>query len=572
MIPLLALGLTAFQLLPTAEYVRYSVRSEGLTFESAAGTSLNPLTSLTLLIPTFFGTVMNESCYLGQNTCIPSLYVGIFPLLLVFFAIYKRSDRYAAFFSFLAVFAFLFALGKYTVFPFYLFHKLPFFGTFRVPHVILFVYAFAMAVLAGFGFSHFTEKGFSRPPNLERLLAVVVIALALASVVVLTQENYFVEYGQGVMEARYAYYSGLPDYIPAYDIAHYQGMVGEVFSVVSHGLYTLLFLASGAYALLYARGKGLISLHRLKILVVLFVLLDLLIMAAPHIDAADPNDYFGATPEVQYLLSHEGRSEYRVLLMYGQNWTHSLAEYRTMRYGIDVAGCNDPTRIQRYDDFLASTLNKPYWSDSTYQHEVSSNQLLSLMNVKYLAVRPEIDTYSASDGYSLANRDGDLLLYENENVMPRAYLVPELEVLPASEILGRLASTDFDPKRAAVVEVSQGMTGDGVYEEAKIELYSPNRIVLSLSGENGGFLVLADSYFPGWKAMVGGKQQKVYRANYAFRGVPVERGQTRVVFEYLPTDFMRGIGITLVTIFLMACLFAFELLSKQNKIPKGKLY
>ena len=567
LIPILAAGLTAFQILPTAEYMQYATRSGGISFDTAAGTSLNPLTLATTISPVIFGTVMNETCFLGQNTCNPSLYVGILPLLLALFAIYYKRDKQTIFFSLLAVFAILYALGKYTVLPFYLFYRfVPFFNVFRIPLAILFVYAFAMAVLSGFGFSYFISKDYKKAmPRLERLLLIAVVLLAIVSIVAFTQKAQILEYGMGFMEARYSYYTSLPAYVPAYELSHYRNMVAEVFSTLSYGLHTLLLLVAGIYGLLYIRKKELISLQNLKILLTLLVLLDLLIMAMPYIDVKDPEDYFGSTPEVEFLTSHEEPSTYRVLLLYGQNWTVSLAEYRTLRQGIDVAGCTDPTRPKRFNDVLTASLDKPYWSDSTYHHEVRSQKLLSLMNVKYLAVRPDIDIYSDLEGYSLAHQDGDMLLYENREVLPRAYIVQTVRVMQKSGILEHIDSEDFNPREAAVTEEPLGrLEYNGEFEAAEIKLFTPNKVVLSLSGENEGLLVLSETYFPGWSASVDGKPREIHLANYAFRGVVVEKGEREVVFEYLPTDFMGGMAIALLTLTAIIALFLFDFLKSRN--------
>jgi uncharacterized membrane protein YfhO len=66
------------------------------------------------------------------------------------------------------------------------------------------------------------------------------------------------------------------------------------------------------------------------------------------------------------------------------------------------------------------------------------------------------------------------------------------------------------------------------------------------SGNN--FLILNDTYFPGWKAFVDGKKTKIYRANYNFRAVPLSAGTHRVEFIYDPMSFKLGAGVTLLGI------------------------
>ena len=71
------------------------------------------------------------------------------------------------------------------------------------------------------------------------------------------------------------------------------------------------------------------------------------------------------------------------------------------------------------------------------------------------------------------------------------------------------------------------------------------------SSENT-FLVLSDTYFPGWKAYVDGKEEKIYRANYNFRAIPLRAGTHKVEFVYHPMSFTLGTVVTFLAI--MGCI------------------
>jgi uncharacterized membrane protein YfhO len=61
-------------------------------------------------------------------------------------------------------------------------------------------------------------------------------------------------------------------------------------------------------------------------------------------------------------------------------------------------------------------------------------------------------------------------------------------------------------------------------------------------------LVLADAYYPGWKAYVNGKEQVIRRANLFFRAVVLPAGTHTVEFRYDPTSFKLGLAISIATI------------------------
>jgi uncharacterized membrane protein YfhO len=57
---------------------------------------------------------------------------------------------------------------------------------------------------------------------------------------------------------------------------------------------------------------------------------------------------------------------------------------------------------------------------------------------------------------------------------------------------------------------------------------------------------ISDTYYPGWRAFVDGKETKIYRANYAFRAIKVPKGTHEVLMYYLPNSFVFGIYLSIM--------------------------
>jgi len=97
--------------------------------------------------------------------------------------------------------------------------------------------------------------------------------------------------------------------------------------------------------------------------------------------------------------------------------------------------------------------------------------------------------------------------------------------------------------------------GDGT-GEVRILSYLRHRVQCEVVAETDGYLVLLDSYYPGWRAYVDGKQAEILRANYAFRAVRVPAGKHRVEFVYRPRSFYAGLSVTGVALLIgIAALF-----------------
>jgi hypothetical protein len=150
-------------------------------------------------------------------------------------------------------------------------------------------------------------------------------------------------------------------------------------------------------------------------------------------------------------------------------------------------------------------------------------------------------------------------VFENSDALPRAFVVGQTRVLSKSPdpiaALGELQprseslmSTEFLPP---------GVRAD--FAPATIVTYTPNRVVVEADLTAPGYLVLADTWYPGWTAIDNGRPTSVIPASVAFRAVPLAPGQHRVEFEYRPIGlrwaaiisfigWLAAVGITCLAI------------------------
>lgn len=96
-----------------------------------------------------------------------------------------------------------------------------------------------------------------------------------------------------------------------------------------------------------------------------------------------------------------------------------------------------------------------------------------------------------------------------------------------------------------------GVGGSGLKRHKnKVEIieYRNNRVRLEVVSDSPKILVMSDVYYPGWEVFVDGKEERILKANYAFRAVPLPAGLHKVEFVYDPWTFKVGLLITLATI------------------------
>lgn len=90
----------------------------------------------------------------------------------------------------------------------------------------------------------------------------------------------------------------------------------------------------------------------------------------------------------------------------------------------------------------------------------------------------------------------------------------------------------FPRKSSTVSELSEVITQET--NEFRVIHFDVNSLVIRTNLKDTKFLVYNDSFHKSWKATVNGKDQKIYRANVAFKGIWLPEGENVIRFEYAP--------------------------------------
>jgi hypothetical protein len=136
---------------------------------------------------------------------------------------------------------------------------------------------------------------------------------------------------------------------------------------------------------------------------------------------------------------------------------------------------------------------------------------------------------------------GDVKVYRNLDVLPRAYLAGEMTAVADLE-----AALALLRDHAVAVTVVEGAL-DGAQpaqpaDRAEIVEYSPERVRIRTQSAAPALLVLSDSHYPGWSATVDGAPAAIKVVNGLFRGVTTPAGAHEIVFIFEPTGWRLGLG------------------------------
>ena len=81
-------------------------------------------------------------------------------------------------------------------------------------------------------------------------------------------------------------------------------------------------------------------------------------------------------------------------------------------------------------------------------------------------------------------------------------------------------------------------------DETRIVSIAPGRIEVAHRSQRAGYLLLLESWFPGWQARVGDEVAPTIQANVSFQALPIAAGEHSVTFEYVPTYRAAALGFT----------------------------
>ena len=562
-VSILFLFLSAVQLFPFIELFYYSIRGDGIPYQEATIWSFAPKDILLFFLPDAYGYFLDMKKYWVTQCWLKTLYTGGLPFILslIFFLPSHRSpspsdkggvvrgfEKGRALYLLLILLSLFLSLGHYNpLYPF-VFKHVPFFNGIRYPVKFLYIFILVISITAGFGFQRLTEWPARRekksPKNLLIILSLTSGLLLLLLVIGHQEIEHFLK-GKGM------------------DVPNFNHL-----SINLHHAKRFLFYLA-IFFLLLRVGHELKWKVWVKVLLLFFLMADLFGNMGFY-GKEKTLDYFQKTTILEKISSDKG--DFRIfstgktisldnpviitdaspLDIFKEKHLPSMNLLYQLHdiWGIDVI------RIKRVDDLYKAFTGAP---------SISATHLVDLYGIKYIISVTPLDedprfelVYARIEG--LQGRKEDLLkentikLYKNRRPFPEAWLVKDFKVLTSKAILSMMAQKEFDPRKEVLLEETPpplilSHRGRGV-SGGEVEILSEknNRLQLLVKSKEDNLLVLSDTYYPGWKALVDGNPQKIYQANYVFRAIPLSAGVHRVEFVYDPMIFKLGVGVTFLGI------------------------
>ncbi len=533
----LGLALASIQLLPTAEFSAHSVRAHGVTLDLARSYRLPARGVLQLFVPYMYGLPGKTPYVGGQNFFEAFGYVGVAALPLALAALGRlRIERLVL--AGLVLLALWAAVGPEAPWDLHrsLYTALPGFDRFRAHGRLLYLVVLGVSLLAAYGLQDLLHGPEADQQRASRLwLGFTLLAL-------------------GVAGAAWLGATGQPGLVPKL-AAHLARTSAVVAAGVVLGVWAVWTLGRRASLGTTWLAAGIIAIHLMDLLATGRTL-----VAHRHPPAGvDTHRRAHRLPAVVQAGARTGGPEgHRVLFAPS---TYYMLQNLGMVQDFDNLRAYGPMMLRRTYDLLHHADRGRFapWKKLPVDQNLIrvgryGSPVLRMLGVRYV-LRHDRPRAGPRTMVPLRYR-----VREYPRALPRSWVVYRTEVLEAAQKLEARLRT-FDPGRMALVERSAAQLSSGMdanQTPAQTPAHTPARVTarsqggarmtLAVKTQRPGLLVIAESWYPGWKARVNGRKATVYRVNHGLMGVKVGTGKQRVAMTFAPASLTWGTALSLAAL------------------------
>jgi hypothetical protein len=139
-----------------------------------------------------------------------------------------------------------------------------------------------------------------------------------------------------------------------------------------------------------------------------------------------------------------------------------------------------------------------------------------------------------------------VLVFRVPDARPHVYLAGAARIATDADAVHVMLDPGFDPHHEIVLPPdSAAATSDVALQGAVTVVESKaDRLRLVAEADRAGWLVVLDTFDPGWQARVDGQATPVVRANLTFRAIPIPAGRHEIDLAYRPTSVKVGLMLS----------------------------
>ncbi len=531
----IALLLSAIQFYPGYYYTtHFSPRADTKRgWDWATSWSMHAEEGMNLLIPEFSGanTEKPGTYYWGKNAFKDnSEAVGAvtFFLGLLGFLISRKRERW--FFGGLALFAFTYGLGASTPL-FSLYFLIPKVDSLRAPSMIMFLFAFSFALLAGFGVHHLLTAKDESVKQTQKFRYVLWGIPGLFLLLALL----FSAAGRGMISAWCSmFYSDAGRQMVQQNVSRFDLAILNLPAIQSGAWIAFFVTLLAACAIWLVRERKMAA--GIMLALAALIVIDGMRFNSRFIGTTDAKEYFSDNAMTQYLRTNA--EDWRVL-----NLTQPKDDQLPYHH-IDVPVGYHGNQLRWYDDLIGSLEIK----------NIYNPRVMNLLGTKYLLneTGSEIPpNFFGPAPVKVASQYGRAQLVENDNAFPRVYLAHQYKVISdRQQIYPAVLNGTDDLRQTVYLEEEPGMqfgsasSGDSAWVTSRVG----DHVTVGVKTANPQLLVMTETWFDAWQVTIDNQPAKLLRAYGALRAVAIPAGNHEVKFVFQSSRYAKGKMMTQATV------------------------
>lgn len=488
--------ITAIQWIPTLQFILLSARDIDQTNWQIAGWFIPWQHLIQFIAPDFFGNPTTLNYWGTWNYGELVGYVGIVPLICAIIALFFRRDKKTLFFGTLFFISLLFALPSIIAQLPFIFH-IPFLSTAQ-PTRLLSITDFSLAVLSALGLDTFMEQ--KKSVFAPLLFLTIVFSLLWGTILAKNHLGFVISVGD-ILTAKHNL------------------IVPSVLFTIAAVLFIIL-------CLLPTKKEAIKKIVMVSL--VLLTIIDLVRFGWKFLPFTPSMYLFPQTTTISFLQKNAGI--YRIM----ENNAQIFPPNFSTEYRLQSVDGYDPLYLLRYGELVATiernqpNIQPPFGFNRIITPENYTSPFINLLGVKYVLSLSDITNNSSLKKVS---QEGQTRIYENTSVLPRAFFVKNLSLANNKhDAITILFQQKNNLAQNAVVENYHQTQTTFAVGAAKVSTYKEGSVTIRTENASTGFLLLTDTFYPTWHALIDTKETPIYQTDYNFRGIIVPAGSHIVTF------------------------------------------
>lgn len=476
--------------------------------------------------PTYWGpqTSLSGPVYVGAIVC--------FLFVLSLFVIRSSLKWWIAGAGLLFM---MFSWGKnFEGLNYFLFDNFPLFNKFRSPNMAMSLVALVFVMLGFWGLYEVFSGKFSKEELLKKLKLSAYITGGIVVLIIIATQT--------MLD-----YKGLSDPMIEQNFGEHGNTILKALRndrssmALKDSFRSLIFIAI-AIAAIWAFLKEKISKTVAIAIVGIASAIDVMGVASRYIGEENYMDEF--TIEQQFFTPRPVDAEimkdpdpfYRVMDMTIDPFNDGKASY----FHKTIGGYH-PAKLETYQELIEVHIGK------------LNSAVMNMLNTKYFIVAPQQQGAQPSIMPNPTALGNGWFVDNIKYTKTADETMLAMEAPSLSQPAQDSAAVAFNPAQTAIIrDNEQAGIGSAQFNKdssASVQLtnYVLNHTTYETNNPNDGFAVFSEIFYPeNWKALIDGKETKIYNVNYVLRGLKIPAGKHKVEFIYSDENFKKAESISVI--------------------------